>query len=360
MRPATVVLGTVLLAAVLTAILADQQPWAPSTPVDPTRPQPNRTAPPRLPDLVETPAVQPLAFGGDGDGLAELARLGIPADYGTVWVGDWTLHWGWKEPDVALRGLRAANVTPVVHFYYWGDDLARACFDHGCAGKTQAGWDQLATELATHLNDTMGGAPSLVLLETEFNKADVARHKPLDALLAQKATALGAVPGVQVVLPLGNWNVPAWPTWAAAANASDFVGLQALAGSTRDSPEAAAALAERTLAGAQQLQATFHKPILLHDLAVSSYPEPEWRATQADTVASIFGCLAPLKAAGVEALLYRSLHDVPTMDLKNHYGEAERHFGLADDAGLKPAGRAWLDGVLRERAFPAAAAETAC
>jgi hypothetical protein len=309
---------------------------------------PNASAPPASP----TPAAATMAFGADASSVAALASQGIPADYGTLWVGAWTLRWGWDAPDAALRALRAANVTPAVQLYYWGDDLTQGCLEQGCNGKSVAGWDALATQLADHLRSALGGQAALVVLETEFNKAGVARYRPLDALLAQKAATLRAVPGVRVALALGNWNPTDWTTWARAAAASDYTGLQALFGATRDAPDALATLANRTLAGARELRRDFGKPVLLDDLALSSYPEPDALAAQAGAVRQLLGCLAPLKAAGVQAILYRGFQDDPTMDLGNYYGLAERHFGLAwaDGAGLKPAGIAWRDGVARERA----------
>jgi hypothetical protein len=291
-----------------------------------------------------------MAFGADASSAARQAELGIPIDYGSLWVGAWTLRWGWEEPDRQLRALRAVNVTPAVHLYYWGDSLSPRCLEQGCAGKSLAGWDRLAKELAEHLGTTLGGRPALVFLETEFNKGSVARYKPLDGMLAEKATLLRSIPGVQVVLALGNWNPAAWTTWSQAAAASDFVGLQAMAGSTRDAPGVQQTLVNRTVAGARQIQADFGKPVILHDLAFSSYPEPDALDLQAATVRLLLECLAPLKAAGVQAMLYRGLQDNPAMDLGNYYGLAERHFGLAWVDSLKPAGIAWLEGVLRERA----------
>jgi hypothetical protein len=295
-----------------------------------------------------------MAFGADAASVMEHATLGVPLDYGTLWVGVWTLRWGWSEPDRQLRALREANVTPAIHFYYWGDDISPRCLEQGCAGKSQAGWARLASELAVHLNATMLGRPSLVFLETEFNKASVARYKPLDAMLAEKATLLRGVPGAHVVLAVGNWNPAAWTTWTLAAAASDFTGLQAMFGSTRDPLDAQATLVNRTVAGARQLQADFGKPVILHDLAFSSYPEPDALAPQAATVRTFLECLAPLKAAGVQAMLYRGLRDNPAMDLGNYYGEAERHFGLAWEGQLKPAGEAWREGVQQERSAPVA------
>jgi hypothetical protein len=315
------------------------------------------------PPIAQAPAPQvpAMAFGGDVGSVAEQARLGAPLDYATIWIGAWNLQLGWNDPDRQLRALREGNVTPAIHFYYWGDDLSPRCLEEGCAGKSQAGWDQLATELVQHLKATLEGRPTLVFLETEFNKGSVARYKPLDALLADKAAQLHEVPGVHVVLALGNWNPADWPTWSRAAAASDFTGLQAMFGATRDPVVAQKTIVNRTVGGARQLQADFGKPVILHDLAFSSYPEPEGLAPQAATVRLFLDCLAPLKAAGVQAMLYRGLLDSPSMDLANYYGLAERHFGLAWPDGLKPAGSAWLEGVQRERAAAVApGANPAC
>ncbi|HEV8359217.1 MAG TPA: PKD domain-containing protein [Candidatus Thermoplasmatota archaeon] len=299
----------------------------------------------------------PLLVGMDTASLQGQTDAGVKPDYASFWVGVWNLKYGWGGPDVELDKARAAGVTPAIQFYYWGDDISPTCLEAGCwsslhgAQKDQAGWSQLATQLGQHLTARLGGRAAVIILETEFNKGSVATYEPLDAMLADKAAALRAgYPAAQVVLGLGNWGRESWGTWDRAAAASDLVGVQAMRGSTRDSLAKYQGVFDETLLGAQRAQALFGKPGFVTDLALSSYPEPSYLATQSQVVQGFFDRIGELKAAGVQGLLYRSLRDSPTMDTANYYGEAERHWGLMWANGTaKPAWTAWRDGVLRER-----------
>jgi hypothetical protein len=299
-----------------------------------------------------------MRFGIDAGSVDRFSeRAGAP-DYATIWVGKWTLDRGWKNTDVQLTKLRDQGVTPAVHLYYWGDDLGGNCLWNGCNGKDQAGWQRLTDELTAHLAAIFGDKPVLVILESEFNKHGVHEDEGFDQLLADKATAINTgYPPAEVVLGLGNWYPKAWATWDRAAAASDYVGLQAIAGSTHDSPERTVDLARKTLDGVERLRGLFGKPVVIQDVAVSSYPEPDHLETQGEAMARFAEELPALQEAGVVAVLYRSYLDIPDMALHNHYAEAERHWGLAwhDTGELKPAGEAWMAAVEKARHPPAPA-----
>lgn len=293
-----------------------------------------------------------MRFGLDAASIDEAQAHGVTPDYGTLWVGPWTLQWGWREPDATLDALVAANVTPAVHLYYWGDAIHHDCFTVGCAGRDVAGWDRLAAELAQHLGERLQGRPALVILETEFNKHQVKDDEDLDALLAAKAQGLkSGYPAATVVLGLGNWFPEAWGTWDRAAAASDAIGLQALSGSTRDTRDHTLALPDRLLDGVRHARELWGKPVVVHDVAVSSYPEPTYLDTQEEVLRGLVDGMDDLRAMGVEAVIYRSFLDVPTMPLGEHFGEAERHWGLAwrDTGELKPAGVAWVSAMKATR-----------
>jgi hypothetical protein len=298
-----------------------------------------------------------MRFGLDADSLPVQLANGITPDYSTIWIGPWNLEKGWLEPDRQFIVLRAANVTPAIQLYYWGDDLSPGCLRDGCHGKDQAGWDRLAAQLVDHLKANLDGRPVLIVLETEFNKAPVATYEPLDALLATKATALKqGYPSAEVVLGIGNWNPAAWGTWDRAAAASDAVGLQALEGSAPGQVGRDPGLFDATLAGAQRLRDLFGKPVVLQDVAVPSAPDPATPATQSEALQPFVAHMAALRSAGVETILYRSFLDSPGMPLSGYFGEAERHFGLAAalTGDLKPAGQAWLAGMRAAQAAQAA------
>jgi hypothetical protein len=163
------------------------------------------------------------------------------------------------------------------------------------------------------------------------------------------------------VLALGNWNRAAWGTWDRAAAASNATGVQAITASTRDTPQTRDGIAQETLDGARELRRLFGKPVLVQDLAIASYPDAAGARSQAEALRLLLACLAPLKAAGVVAILYRSFLDAAGMDTANYFGEAERHFGLARTAlDLKPAALTWAEAVAGERAAPAQAADALC
>jgi hypothetical protein len=209
----------------------------------------------------------------------------------------------------------------------------------------------LASDLGAHLRTALGDRPALVLVETEFNKNDVATYEPMDGYLVDVIAAVRATaPSARIVLALGNWNAGTWATWDRAAAASDALGVQALSALTRNTPDHAARLFDDTLNAARRLQELFGKPIVVQDVAVASYPEPDALPLQEAALQRFADGLPQLKDAGVEAILYRSLRDVPNMPIENYYGEGEKHFGLAWPSGaLKPAGRVWQGMVEGER-----------
>lgn len=301
-------------------------------------------------------------FGMDAGSIDAQTAAGVAPDIGTFWVGPWTLTSGWGGPDGQMRSMRDQGITPALHLYYWGDDISQSCLQNGCwsnlhnTWKDPVGWQRLTDQLVDHLQ-IMNGEPVMIFLETEFNKADVQTYEPLDAMLAEKAQQVKAgYPQANVVLSLGSWNTPAWSTWDQAAAASDAIGLQGMRGSTRDSATHYDALYADTLRNVQTARDMFGQPIVLQDIALSTYPEPEYVTKQADGLQAFFDGMTDLKAAGVEAIVYRSWRDV-NMDPNNYYGEAERHWGLAyQDGTLKPSGHAWIDGVNAERASPAGGA----
>ena len=303
----------------------------------------------------------PIKFGMSAGTVGAQTNAGVKPDYGTFWIGPWTLKsGGWGGPDTQLTNLKSAGVTPAIHFYYWGDDISPSCVENGCwsslhnAQKDREHWDLLASQLTDHLNSKMGGAPVLIFLESEFNKGGIETYEPFDAYLEAMAKKIhAAYPNAVIVLGFGNWGSVYWGTFDRAAAASDMVGVQSMRGSTRQSKTDMMTLYDSLLSGVKTLGAKFPgKAIMITDVAVSSYPEPEYLSVQHDVVKEVFDNLGTLKAAGVRALVYRNWLDTPTMDTANWYGEAERHWGFAwaGNGTHKPVAKVWVDGVKAERA----------
>ncbi|MGQ0536223.1 MAG: hypothetical protein ACT4PT_09135, partial [Methanobacteriota archaeon] len=280
-----------------------------------------------VPGAAAAPAASPLKFGMDVASVADQTNAGVAPDYGSFWVGVWNEKSGWGWVDTNLDRLRAAGVTPMVQFYYWGDDISSSCVENGCwsslhgAQKTRAGWDKLADGFTARLTARMNGAPVVIILESEFNKGTAQGYEPMDGYLAAMAERLRAgYPQATVVLGFGNWNYPGWAMWDRAAAASDAIGVQGMRGSTRDSLSAYLALSDALVAGAQAAQRTFGKPVFIDDVALSSYPEPTWADHQATAMSEIAGRIPDLAAAGVFGMVYRSFRDSPNMDPANYYG----------------------------------------
>ncbi len=295
-----------------------------------------------------------IAFGMDAGSIEAQRAGGFDPDLGTLWLGPWTLEHGWRGVDAKLREMASQNVTPAVHLYYWGDDLSPRCLEAGCwstlhdVRKDREGWQELVERTVEHLEATMDGKEVLVLLESEFNKASVATYEPLDAYLAEKAAFIQeAYPPARVTLSLGNWNHAAWPTWDRAADQVDAMGLQAIRASTRDTLSSQHGLFNATLKGVEVLEHWFGGPIVLQDISVSSYPDPEHRKVQSRALERLFEGMDRLEARGVDTVIYRSWFDNPSMSDENYFGEAERFWGLVTYPGKepKPAAEVWLDGV---------------
>lgn len=302
--------------------------------------------------LAASVPTQAMLFGMDTGSVEAQAAAGVAPDVGTLWVGPWNLEAGWLDPAADLERLREAAVMPVVHLYYWGDDISRACLEDGCQSelhgvrKDRAGWNA-TTEGLLVLLEALDGLTVVVLLETEFNKVGPQTSEVLDTLLAEKARQIkGGYPEATVVLPFGNWNRAAWADWDEAASASDAIGVQAMRASTRHTPAEYRDAYEETLAGAQAAQRLFGKPVWVHDIAMSTYGGDE--GAQAAELSEFFDGRSALQAAGVEGLVYRSWHDTG-MSTANYFGEAERHWGLARGGDDKPAARIWTAGVSSAR-----------
>ncbi|MHB1261129.1 MAG: hypothetical protein ACYC2H_05380, partial [Thermoplasmatota archaeon] len=140
----------------------------------------------------------PVQFGMTSAAASAQAAAGVAPDYGTFWIGPWTLSSGWAGPDGQLTAMKNAGVTPAIHFYYWGDDISPSAVENGVwstlhnSWKDRAGWELLGTQLGTHLNSKMGGAPVVVFLESEFNKGGIETYEPFDGYMAAMADKIHA------------------------------------------------------------------------------------------------------------------------------------------------------------------------
>lgn len=298
-----------------------------------------------------------MGFGTNVGAVDDQTNAGIKPNYAVLWAGPWTIdNWGYF--DNQLAALSSRGVTPVIQFYYWGNDLSWNCWNNGCWSnihghwKDQGGWQKLAQQLTQHLNAKLGSKKAVIIVETEFNKGDMGYSETLDGALASKAWYLrNNFPPAVVALGFGNWGHSQWGVFNRAADASHEMGLQGMRASTRDSVSSYLGLPDALLKGAKELKSRFGKPVFIHDLAASTYTEPEWLKHQASVLQTIFNRIGEFKTAGVHALVYRAHKDNPSATTNEYYGQAERHFGLrwSSNGTAKPAFDVWRKGVLNER-----------
>jgi hypothetical protein len=295
-----------------------------------------------------------MRFGTDIDSIGSRSLRDLPFSYGVFWAGAWNQKQGFSRIGDELRQARQKGVTPVVNWWYWGDEISPQAVEHGVRDKRHGvqkdkrTWMELSRKLASMMRPAAGGE-AVVVLETEFNKNGMDKYTPFDADLAQVAV-LFHEQGVKVVLGFGNWGQSSWGNFRGAIAASDYLGIQLLRSSVRDS--ASYLQAVDTLVGAaRHLQRSFGKPSMVIDLALSSYPDQRFEAHQAAVLTELFARLAELKQAGVRALIWRQIKDDPGFDASNYHGMAERYWGLLRaDGSAKPAFAAFLEGVKGEAA----------
>lgn len=294
----------------------------------------------------------PMRFGGDISTVPRARSQGLELSYGTFWLGSWTQKYGWGYAYENLRAAASSDITPVINWWYWGDDISPQCVENGCwdgrqgVWKDKANWYRMTEDLARTIEATMGGRETVVVLETEFNKGGIETYEPFDGYLADAADILHARGNIKVVLGFGNWGRQNWPRFDRAVQSSDLLGMQLLRSSIRDARSYSSAVST-LVSSAQYLQGTFGKPTIVTDLGLSSYAGYEH--PQAQVVADLFGRMGELKNAGVQAVLYRMLVDDPTFDTSNYHGEAERHWGLLRaDGSQKPAFAIFAEGLRHE------------
>lgn len=311
-----------------------------------------------------TPAAAdtPMRFGVDVAATAKAIGMGMPVTYGSLWAGAWNQRLGWDGIRTQLNAARASGVTPVVQWWYWGDDISPDCVENGCwdarqgVRKDKATWYRLSHELADLIVATMGpGSDTIVIVETEFNKNGIESHEPFDGYLADHA-GIFHDRRLAVVVSFGNWGAARWPAFDRAAAAADLLGTEVLQSSIHDASTYLSGV-DMLISAARRLGTLFRKPCFVTDFGFSSYPDSSYVYQQDTMVKTVFAMMPELKAAGVRGMVWRMLSDDPTFDILNYHGMAERSWGLLQaDGRPKLAFTAFVNGMLAEQASPAPAA----
>lgn len=297
----------------------------------------------------------PMEFGVDVAGADKAAAKGMPLKYASLWAGSWNQKYGWGGVEDQLRKAKANGMTPVVQWWYWGDDISPSCVEQGCndryqqVWKDKATWKRLSGELAAVIDNVYGAqSNAVVIIETEFNKGGIESYEAFDGYLVEHARLFQAR-GQKVVIGFGNWGQSQWKTFDRAAGSADYLGIQVLYSSVRESNTYMTG-AQVLIDGAKRLQSMFGKPTFVTDFAFSSYPEPNYVTYQDLVVQDIMARLPELKAAGVQGMVWRMLTDDPKFDTANYHGQAERHWGLLRaDGSEKPSFSSFMNGIAADR-----------
>lgn len=271
---------------------------------------------------------------GQGGLEAALASGWIP-DLVQVWAGSWMRH-GWDRFDAEVAEAAAVGATPVVEWYYWGDDIAPACLRRGCDGKSEAEWAALTTELARRL--AANGVPAVVVVETEFNKGGTSHDAAFDAALAARIREIQReAPTAQVALGFGAWAPNDFAAFAGAMSEADAAGVQLVRAEGRGRSLLDSVGDLEAAVGA--LHDVFGKPILLHDAAISSFAGSE--CAQARALEALGARLPHLASLGLTGVVWREGTDDPARR-EGYFGPAEGAFGLRRaDGSAKPASDVW-------------------
>jgi hypothetical protein len=302
-------------------------------------------------------AAAPLRFGTEVKSLARARSQGLSFEYGVTWAGAWNQKYGWDAVRRDLREARARGATPVVQWWYWGDEISPAALRDGVTDKRhgvmkdRAAWLRLSGELADVIKTETGGGEAIVVLETEFNKQGIEDYDPFDAMLAEQAQLFRSRANARVALGFGNWGTEKWGRFAKAIAASDMLGTQLLRSSVREPGKPYLSAVDTLVSGARTLGSRFGKPVLVMDLALSTYPSTEYEAHQAAVLRELFARTPELKQAGVVGIIWRQIVDDPKFDTSNYHGMAERYWGVVRADGSPKPGLAVLrDGIRAESA----------
>lgn len=294
-------------------------------------------------------SLRPFGFGTEVAGAAPMAVAGVAPEYAQVWAGPWN-RWTWKDLEADLAWAQEEDVTLVVEWFYWGDALSPPCFARGCEGRSADEWYDLTRELGRRV--AASGASVVVVVESEFNKGGIDSERDAPTFDAGLERVVGILheeaPWTKVAIGFGAWHREAWSRFPRAVAAADYVGLQAMAASTRQTEEEYRGVPDRLEGNVRYAAATFGKPVLVHDVALGSFGEagvqdPHWLVVQAQVVRDLVARADALAEAGAVGLVYRGLRDAAQ---SGHFGDAEGSFGLVTAEGhAKGAWWAWTDGV---------------
>jgi len=272
---------------------------------------------------------------------------GAPVNTQAIWLTrDWNDSWGIDRGD--LVRMAQDGVVPVLMLYYFGDDISpQNVIEH-----RDAWYLYLMKVAALAAIDH----PVLVVIEPEFNdetndsRTLVVNWPGFNEVVIDGIYLLRSLaPNLLVGICPGDFGTQDLElSMGEIAQYSDFIAFQEMRASTRDNviTHEFEDVTENALAYSYRLQQLFDKPLLLAYVAVSTFDrEGDWPQFQADVITNLFDeNFAELAEHGVFGALYFMAFDDPQH--AGYFGEAEKHFGLADENGeTKPGWDAFAEAV---------------
>lgn len=224
---------------------------------------------------------------------------------------------------IVKRGYR-----PVFILYWFADDISiQYIHDH---------WDEYFEYLkrVRKYLDTIKGK-KVIVLNPEYNEQDVSGWDGYNDLLLKSKEVLdhGDISIGPCVGDFGDYSrsedIENWksfdPSLQRAISSFDFIAFQEMRSLTKNSRAEIEHLPQRIEAFSSYLDKTYHKPVFLAYLALSTWGE-DGEALQEDVMKSIVNRQKVLQNNGLKAINIFHLADVPTH--VGFFDEGEKYFGF--------------------------------
>jgi len=296
--------------------------------------------------------------------------------YATKWLGPWTVASSdgtCAEIDGHVKACKDVGVAPFFQLFYFGDEICLEALKgtvqpKDYSGKVQSLGGYWALVKLVGARCKAAGVQALVAPEPEWNKrgpnAPSGTQSVLDdpavwdTLFRDTAWTLQGY-GCRVITVPGSWAdlSPLLQKFPKMMQVTDYVGTQMLRCVVRPTGASYADRAssydsgpDSVLGKVQGLRAVTQKPVIVTDVAFSSYgantnPNHPFdggngkaeEARQGRAFEHLRALLPKFQEAGVTGLILRSTKDSPNFDVKNYYGYGERCWGVVRADGSQKA-----------------------
>jgi hypothetical protein len=257
----------------------------------------------------------------------------------SMWITrDWSEDW--YDAKIVQSEIVDKGYTPVFIFYWFADEVSVAFIQ-----KHQAEYFQTLRKFMYYLMKIDG--KKIVVLNPEYNMAGVEQWQGMNQIFLKSFKILHTVPDVLVGPCVGDFgdyssiNEPnEWkifhPSIEKAALEADFIAFQEMRALTRNSRDEILKVAQRSLYFSKYLYHTYHKPIMLAYLAISTYGD-EGERLQSDVYKEFLKVLPRMKQEG-KLFYFGIFHYFDYPGHQGYFNKAEPFFGILDSHGKeKPA-----------------------